>query len=57
MRKLLLSRDCHLPWLTVPRFLALIGVSKEPKFVQEKAMVDFNVQTFQDTILQVFERS
>ncbi|KAL8757331.1 MAG: hypothetical protein Q9184_004230 [Pyrenodesmia sp. 2 TL-2023] len=33
-------------------FLALIGVSKEPKFVQEKAMVDFNVQTFQDTILQ-----
>ncbi|KAL8918201.1 MAG: hypothetical protein Q9208_007477 [Pyrenodesmia sp. 3 TL-2023] len=38
-------------------FLALIGVSKEPKFVQEKAMVDFNVQTFQDTILQVFERS
>ncbi|KAI4183958.1 MAG: hypothetical protein L6R41_005069 [Letrouitia leprolyta] len=38
-------------------FLAFIGVSKEPKFQQEKAMVDFNVQTFQDTMLQVLERS
>lgn len=38
-------------------FLAFIGVSKEPKFQQEKAMVDFNVQKFQDTMLQVLERS
>ncbi|KAI4177311.1 MAG: hypothetical protein LQ348_005828 [Seirophora lacunosa] len=38
-------------------FLAMIGVSTEPKFQQEKAMVDFNVQTFQDTMIQVLDRS
>lgn len=41
----------------ISSFLALIGVSKEPKFQQEKAMIDFNVQTFQDTILQVLDRA
>lgn len=35
----------------------MIGVSTEPKFQQEKAMVDFNVQTFQDTMIQVLDRS
>ena len=43
--------------LIVPSFLAFIGVSQEPKFQQEKALVDFNIQTFQDSLLQVLERS
>ncbi|KAL8702193.1 MAG: hypothetical protein Q9201_004532 [Fulgogasparrea decipioides] len=38
-------------------FLAFIGVSKESKFQQEKAMVDYNIQKFQDTILEVLERN
>ncbi|KAL8777176.1 MAG: hypothetical protein Q9213_007977 [Squamulea squamosa] len=37
-------------------FLAFIGVSKEPNFQKEKAMVDYNIQTFQDTLLQVLDR-
>lgn len=40
----------------VVRFLAFIGVSKEPNFQKEKAMVDYNIQTFQDTLLQVLDR-
>ncbi|KAL8727630.1 MAG: hypothetical protein Q9166_005938 [cf. Caloplaca sp. 2 TL-2023] len=38
------------------QFLAFIGVSKEPNFQKEKAMVDYNVQIFQDTLLQVLDR-
>ncbi|KAL9607207.1 MAG: hypothetical protein Q9167_007854 [Letrouitia subvulpina] len=37
-------------------FLALIGVSQEPKFEQERALVDYNVQAFQDTIIKVLAR-
>ncbi|KAL8767648.1 MAG: hypothetical protein Q9209_005907 [Squamulea sp. 1 TL-2023] len=37
-------------------FLAFIGVSKEPNFQKEKAMVDYNIQTFQDTLLRVLDR-
>ncbi|KAL8711246.1 MAG: hypothetical protein Q9220_004391 [cf. Caloplaca sp. 1 TL-2023] len=37
-------------------FLAFIGVSKEQNFQQEKAMVDYNIQTFQDTMNRVLER-
>ncbi|KAL9578775.1 MAG: hypothetical protein Q9212_005508 [Teloschistes hypoglaucus] len=37
-------------------FLSLIGVSREPDFDNEKAMVDYNVQIFQDKLLEVIER-
>lgn len=37
-------------------FLVLVGVSKEPNFDHEKAMVDYNVQIFQDSMLEVIER-
>ncbi|KAL8832341.1 MAG: hypothetical protein Q9170_004911 [Blastenia crenularia] len=50
-------RNCTLYLREINAFLAFIGVSREPKFQQEKAMVDFNIQTFQDTLLQVLERS
>lgn len=38
------------------RFLVFIGVSKEPNFQKEKAMVDYNIQMFQNTLLQVLDR-
>ncbi|KAL8947671.1 MAG: hypothetical protein Q9183_007764 [Haloplaca sp. 2 TL-2023] len=37
-------------------FMAFIGISKEPKFAEEKAMVDYDVQIFQDRLLEVLER-
>ncbi|KAL8860810.1 MAG: hypothetical protein Q9178_002840 [Gyalolechia marmorata] len=37
--------------------LAFVGVSKEPNFQKEKAMVDYNIQMFQDTLLQVLDRA
>ncbi|KAL8976629.1 MAG: hypothetical protein Q9205_007400 [Flavoplaca limonia] len=37
-------------------FLVFIGVSKEPNFQKEKAMVDYNIQMFQNTLLQVLDR-
>ncbi|KAL8817818.1 MAG: hypothetical protein Q9223_003427 [Gallowayella weberi] len=37
-------------------FLAFIGVSNEANFEKEKAMVDYNVQMFQDTLLRVLDR-
>ena len=36
--------------------MAFIGISKEPKFAEEKAMVDYDVQIFQDRLLEVLER-
>ncbi|CAL8574722.1 GTP-binding protein gtr2 [Xanthoria parietina] len=37
-------------------FLVFIGVSKEPNFQKEKAMVDYNIQMFQNTLLRVLDR-
>jgi hypothetical protein len=39
-----------------PSYLALIGISKETKFEQEKPLVDYNIQIFQDTLAKVFAR-
>lgn len=38
------------------RYLALIGISKEPRFEPEKALVDYNVQILQDTLKKVLRR-
>lgn len=38
------------------RYLAFIGISKESKFEQEKALVDYDIQVFQDTLTKVFSR-
>ena len=38
------------------RNLALIGFSKEPRFAEEKPLVDYNVQMFQDALGQVLAR-
>lgn len=35
------------------RFLALIGFSKEPRFAEEKPLIDHNVQVFQDALTNV----
>ncbi|MCJ1233463.1 hypothetical protein MMC14_001421 [Varicellaria rhodocarpa] len=35
------------------KYLAIIGFSKEPRFSDEKAMIDYNVQLFQDTLGEV----
>ncbi|KAL8765160.1 MAG: hypothetical protein Q9203_002001 [Teloschistes exilis] len=40
----------------VNAFLSLIGISREPNFDNEKAMVDYNVQIFQDKLLEVIQR-
>jgi len=37
-------------------YLAFIGISKETKFEQEKPLVDYNIQIFQDTLAKVFAR-
>ncbi len=39
-----------------PSYLAFIGISKETKFEQEKPLVDYNIQIFQDTLAKVFAR-
>ena len=39
------------------RYLALIGISKEARFEPEKALVDYNVQTLQNTIKKVLRRA
>lgn len=38
------------------RYLAFIGVSKEAKFEEEKALIDYNVEIFQDALNKVFTR-
>lgn len=44
-------------WATPPTsYLAFIGISKESKFEQEKPLVDYNIQIFQDTLAKVFAR-
>ena len=38
------------------RNLAFIGVSKDPNFEAGKSVRDQNIQTFQDTLLQILAR-
>jgi len=38
-------------------YLCMIGISKDHRFEQEKPIVDYNVQIFQDSLLQVLARS
>ena len=40
----------------VHRELAFIGISKEPRFESGKALIDQNMQTFQDSLLKVLAR-
>ena len=35
------------------RYLAFIGFSKEPRFAEEKPLIDYNVQLFQDALTSV----
>jgi hypothetical protein len=39
--------------LTASRVLALIGFSQEPRFAEEKPLIDYNVQVFEDALTQV----
>ena len=43
--------------LILSRNLAFIGVSKDPNFEAGKSVRDQNVQTFQDTLLQILART
>ena len=37
----------------ISRYLAFIGFSKEPRFAEEKPLIDYNVQLFQDALTSV----
>ena len=43
--------------LTLNRNLAFIGISKDPNFEAGKSVRDQNIQTFQDTLLQILART
>jgi len=46
-------RDCYLYLKEMNRWLALIGFSKEPRFAEEKPLIDYNMKVFQDALTQV----
>ncbi|MCJ1481198.1 hypothetical protein MMC06_001354 [Schaereria dolodes] len=41
----------------INKYLALIGFSKEPRFAEEKPLIDFNIQVFQGSLTAVIARS
>jgi len=40
----------------IRRNLSFIGISKDPNFEKEKALIDYNVTVLRDTLLEVLAR-
>ena len=39
------------------RYLALIGIVKDPKWKEKKGLIDYNVSVFQEAMNEVFART